>query len=292
MMNSEVGIAPVAAVCHRRRTDPKNPTDCWSVATFGRKPQIEPVTPTFHSPRQSSPIVPNRAIFLMPRYRATNPTETPTEYWSGGVMGKWSNLATYHPVRRGGCRILEQKQTKETMREFRFRIGTSLSLFASVQNPGQSCLIVPNRATSCLDALQSQPPSCSKIATSPILLRQTRSKPVKPFCKLGRWTALPAGTTIYRAFPGTIHSQWWLDPCADTLRGKQSAIRNPKSAIPSDSTWFHLIPLNSTSSTPGRRVHEHAENRKTPPVCPNRAPGITCFAAPSPALPIKANKGE
>jgi hypothetical protein len=93
--------------------------------------------------------------------------KNPGECWSAGAMGRWSNLTTLHPVRRNGCRILEQKQTKETKRESRFEIGTSLSSFASVQNPSQSSLIKANQAISCLDAIQSQPPSCSKIATSP-----------------------------------------------------------------------------------------------------------------------------
>jgi hypothetical protein len=62
-----------------------------------------------------------------------------------GLMGRWANLATHHPVRCGGCRILEQKQTKQTKRESRFRIGTSFPSFASVNSKP----IVPNRAQSC-----------------------------------------------------------------------------------------------------------------------------------------------
>ena len=91
----------------------------------------------------------------------------------------WSNLATHRPVRWHGCRILEQKQTKETMRESRFQIGVSLSSLPSVQNPSQSRPIAPNRAILCHKAIQSQPPSWSKSATSPILPRQAWSKPVK-----------------------------------------------------------------------------------------------------------------
>ena len=140
MMNSEVGIAPVAAVCHRRRTDPKNPTDCWSVATFGRKPQIEPVTPTFQSPRQSS-------------------------------------------------------------------------------------LIKPNQAISCRGAIQSRSPSCSKIPTSPVLLRQTRSKPGAScnhhhaLCAPARHL-LPLLHILVEERAGERRLLWWL--CQDApLRRKQ-----------------------------------------------------------------------
>jgi hypothetical protein len=53
MMNSEVGIVPVAAVCHRLQTNPKNPTECRSAAAFVRKPQLERITPTLRSPLSS-----------------------------------------------------------------------------------------------------------------------------------------------------------------------------------------------------------------------------------------------
>ena len=80
-------------------------------------------------------------------------TENSTECWSAGVMGTWSILATHHPARRLGCRILEQKHTKETKRQSRFWIGTSFPSFASVQNQAQSSLIKPNQSVS-----QSLPP--------------------------------------------------------------------------------------------------------------------------------------
>ena len=161
MMNSEVGIVPVAAVCDRRRPDPKNPTERWSVAAFVTNPQIEPVTPTFQSPRQSS-------------------------------------------------------------------------------------LIKPNQAISCRGAIQSRSPSCSKIPTSSVLLRQTRSKPVKVLFNSHRQGKNAAGLAIYCGLPRTIYNRWWFAFAADTAIRGQSAICNPQSAIPLDSTWFHLIPLNST----------------------------------------------
>ena len=82
MMNSEVRMIPGAAVRDRRQLNSKRPTGCSSVAPSLRSPQIEPVTPTLHSPRlpfvlsavavaraeavakedQSSLIKPNQAI--------------------------------------------------------------------------------------------------------------------------------------------------------------------------------------------------------------------------------------
>jgi len=165
------------------------------------------------------------------------------------------------PGCRVGCRIFEQKATKETKRESRSKIGTSLSSFPSVQNPSQSSLIKPNQAISCFDAIQSQPPSCSKISTSSILLRlprrseaksgQTSSKPVKP--RQSVLQSLPSGHSSSRR----RNILWSPQPNAQPMvvclcRGhrceQKSAIRNPQSAIPVDSTQFHLIPLNSTSS--------------------------------------------
>jgi len=74
MKNSESGIVPVAAVCDRRRTDPKNPAGRWSVAAFVRKPQIEPVTPTVRAPRQSSLIKPNQAISCLHAIQSQPPS--------------------------------------------------------------------------------------------------------------------------------------------------------------------------------------------------------------------------
>jgi hypothetical protein len=42
----------------------------------------------------------------------------------------------------------------------------NLQLFPRFSDQGQSSLIKPNQAISCLDAKQSQPPAWSKIATS------------------------------------------------------------------------------------------------------------------------------
>jgi hypothetical protein len=88
MMNSEVRIAPVAAVCDRRRTDPKNPTGCWSVAAFVRKPPIKRLTPILHFPRQSSLIKPNRAV----SYLDATHSQSPCGLWFG-VCGLISHLA-------------------------------------------------------------------------------------------------------------------------------------------------------------------------------------------------------
>jgi hypothetical protein len=165
------------------------------------------------------------------------------------------------PGCRVGCRIFEQKATKETKRESRSKIGTSLSSFPSVQNPSQSSLIKPNQAISCFDAIQSQPPSCSKISTSSFLLRllrrseaksgQTPSMPVKASQSDSR--SLPSGHSSSRRHLALWSPQPNAQPmvvclCGGRHRGQKSAIRNPQSAIPVDSTQFHLIPPNSTPS--------------------------------------------
>jgi hypothetical protein len=156
-----------------------------------------------------------------------------------------------------------------------------------------SCfLIKPNRAILCLDAMHSHPPSCSNIQTSPILLRQT------PACRadLSRRILAKAEATRRRVKAGQSQSKCFrfvifgprfqplsryivVPPAKCTSNGgcllrwtllcSQSAIRNPQSAIPPGSTWFHLIPLVSTSSTRG--LHAHAP-----------APPPPIFLAPSP----------
>ena len=179
-----------------------------------------------------------------------------------------------HPAGcRIGCRISEQKQTKETKSQSRFRFSTSFSLFASVQNQAQSSPIKPNQAISSRYTIQSRPPSCSKIPTSSVLLRQTRSKPVKVLFNSHRQGKNAAGLAIYCGLPRTIYNRWWFAFAADTAIRGQSAICNPQSAIPLDSTWFHLIPLNSTSAIPAAHAQEHHENQKTPASCANSRPG-------------------
>ena len=132
----------------------------------------------------------------------------------GVVMGRWSNLATHHPVRRIGCRILEQKATKETKWQPRFEIGTSLSSFPSVQNPGQSRLIKANRAIfPCFDMTTALKTAKFRNCQLPRSVRSVRS------------------------------DRSDLPP--------QSEIRNPKSAIgvaPSR-TPFSLLPLSFSLST-------------------------------------------
>ena len=180
MKNSEVRTVPVAAVCDCRRMNSNHPA-YWSVAAFVRKPQIEPVTPTLHSPRLST---------------------------------------------------------------------------AALAKEDHSSLIKPNQAISCLDAIQPHPPYCSKIATSPIRLRQTpacravlprrlvapmpceggseakagqsQSKPVKVFPNRYLRAIAPAATTIYCGLPGHMHNQWWLPSSSDITL---PPIRNPQSAI-------------------------------------------------------------
>jgi hypothetical protein len=175
MMNSKVRIVPVAAVCDRRRTDPKNPTGCLSVAAFVRKPQIKPVTQTLRFPRQSS-------------------------------------------------------------------------------------LIKPNQAISCLNSLHSQPPSCSKIPTSPILLRQRQlaapkrseggSNPVKVFSNRYRRATVPAPIALHCGPSGQTLNQLCFSTCGRCqyhchpqfpsnrpvlsvlfVLFRKSAIPNPQSAI-------------------------------------------------------------
>ena len=102
-----------------------------------------------------------------------------------------------------------------------------------VPNRVQSCPIVPNRAISCLSALQSKPPVWSKSSTSPLLLRQSPSNPVKVFSILHLSRESPAAHTTYCAFPDTIHNQWWLSTAADTTAFIQSAPSSVLSAVAS-----------------------------------------------------------
>ncbi len=90
-------------------------------------------------------------------------------------------------------------------------------------NPTQSHLIVPNRANSCLDAIQSQPPSCSKIPTSPILLRQT------PTCRAEERRRVKAPLLFVLS-----------------VLFRKSAIRNPQfqsNPVKASQTTFSLYPL-------------------------------------------------
>jgi hypothetical protein len=126
--------------------------------------------------------------------------------------------------------------------------------------PPQSSLIKPNQAISCLDAIQSQPPTQSTSSTSVHQIRnpqsairnlsQAQSKPVKASQSVSQ--SLPSG----RGSSRRLDILWFPRPNAQPMvvclcRGhhyrQKSEIRNPKSAIPVDSTQFHLIPLNSTS---------------------------------------------
>jgi hypothetical protein len=208
-------------------------------------------------------------------------TKNPTECWSAGVMGRWSNLAAHLSAmsnvgflnRRERRKRRGNPDSKSALRYLR------LLLFRIQATPAQSSLIKPNRAILCLDAIQSQPPSCSKIATSPILLRQTpvkagqsqskcfrfvifgpRFQPLSRYivvppakctsnggCLL-RWTLLCSQSAIrpvlrpvrHRPCEGGSFSEGGNPPSfAEPTEGRQSA-------IPPGSTWFHLVPLNST----------------------------------------------
>ena len=248
MMNSEVRIAPVAAVCDRRRTDPKNPTGCWSVAAFVRKPQTEPATPTLHSPRQSSLIKPNQAIF--------------------------HDSTLQDPPSASICVNLRA----DAFSYFSFLLSQFL-ISHDMPNQAHSSLIKPNQPISCLDAIQSQPPPCSKIATSPILLRQTSSKPVKASQSVSQSLPSSHGSSRHH---NILSSHFKNAQPIVLFRGSMGqdsrAIRNvrqtqlaapkrsegvskpanpllafclPPLAFPLSSTWFHLIPVaGSTGVAP------------------------------------------
>ena len=122
--------------------------------------------------------------------------------------------------------------------------------------PAQSSLIKPNRAISCLDAIQSQPPSCSKVATSPILLRQSPSKPVKVFSIPHHQRKRSAVHTIYCGTYSMIHNLLCFAACG--FHQYRHAIRNSRQTAPSYSSFpgnpqsanrnpqFQSIPLIST----------------------------------------------
>jgi hypothetical protein len=154
--------------------------------------------------------------------RRTSPKSL-TGRWSAGVMGGRSNLAA-------------RQSTNSTM---------STKSIKPRPNPAQSILIKPIQAILCLGAIQPQPPSCSKIAALPVLLRHTPSNLVKAsqsvFQLLSSGHDL-AAIAIYCGVQSSIHNQWWLPSSSDTT---VQPIRNPQSAI-RNSPQFHLIPLGST----------------------------------------------
>jgi hypothetical protein len=171
--------------------------------------------------------------------------KNPAECWSAGVMGRWSNLATHHPI--------------------------TPTLHHSI-TPAQSSLIKPNRAIfpffdmatdpktlkfatgNCRDQSDPTDPTYQTIRNLPRRLvaptcppqprrrrepceggsnakaGQSPSKPVKAFPYRCLRARVPVTATIYCGLPGQIHNQWWLlspsDPSAQPIRNPQSAIRN------------------------------------------------------------------
>jgi hypothetical protein len=237
--------------------------------------------------------------------------KNPVECRSAGVLGRWSNLAT-PPVRHIGCRIFEQKGTKETKREFRFEMGTSLSLFASVQNPSpnqaKSSQIKPNRAILCLDAMQSQPPVWSKIATPPVLrpirrpVRRSLGEggseakaglPRRSTAKAGQTPSKPVKVFFQSLSPSQgstcqHHILWFPGPnakpivvCCYSIPNCSHAIRNfsqtPSHLVQPSSRLDHEYGPQNCEISQLRWCHAHPRHPKTPSLHHSASP---------PAIPL------
>jgi hypothetical protein len=129
----------------------------------------------------------------------TGETENPAECWSAGVMGGWSSLAI-HP---------SSKSIKPR------------------PNRAQSSPIKPNQGISCLDAIQSQPPSRSKTWKMKPQRTQSRFR-IGTLCSLRSLRLNPKSE---------------IQNCPTTPCGAPSATPLEFHLIPLNSTWFHLIPL-------------------------------------------------
>jgi hypothetical protein len=84
-------------------------------------------------------------------------------------------------------------------------------------------------------------------------------------------------------------------PSMSSAKSIKSAIRpdeSGQSAIPLGSTWFHLIPLNSTSGTPCGHAHDIAPAIKPAPICARSRPANDPFSAPFSTIPMKVNEGQ
>ena len=187
--------------------------------------------------------------------------KNPVECRSAGVLGRWSNLAT-PPVRHIGCRIFEQKGTKETKREFRFEMGTSLSLFASVQNPSAN---------------------------------QAKSSQIKPNRAIFPFSDATAG-------PKTAKFRNWQLPRSvlserSDRSGNPQLPTTPCGAPSTTPQEFHLIPLDSTSSPPPkagrlRRADELCNEKKPLSHAKPQSPATPRVARPalsSPSATLRRN---
>ena len=201
MKNSEVRIVPVAAVCDRRRTEPKNPTRCWST----------------------------------------------------GVMGRWSNLASHLSTKSIKSIKPRPNQAQSSLIKpirtiFPFLNMTTEHKTAKFRNWQLPRSVRSNRSGN----PQLVAPRWKECEAG-----QTSSNPVKVFPNRHHRSKSPDAHTIHCGVSSKIHNQLWLISAEDTTAARQSSARNPQPAIAVDSTYFHLIPLNSTSrprsqmNTPG-----------------------------------------
>jgi hypothetical protein len=207
-MYSEVRIVPVAAACDRRRTDPKIPAECWSA----------------------------------------------------GVLGRCSNLAT-HLSAVASAKVDHPSQTVHYVHQVHIQIRQPIQ--------AQSSLIKPNQGISDLDC-QSQ----SKL----VKVFPNRYPPTTVPATIAIYRGLPSQMHNPLRFSATAYANAAMQSAISVKPGRISpvrpirpirqiraipAIRNPQLqpnpvkpllafclyplAFPPISTWFHLIPLNSTS---------------------------------------------
>jgi hypothetical protein len=90
-------------------------------------------------------------------------------------------------------------------------------------------------------------------------------------------------TIHYSPFPRRAHNSLW--PPFPTPQANSNL-------IPPSSTYFHLIPLNSTSSPPGAMLMNILNPTKLILGCPRSRIPNRPFSAPFSAIPIKANQGQ
>ena len=214
VMNSDVRIVPVAAACDRRRTDRENSTGCWSVAGFVKKPQIEPVAPTLHSPRQSSLIKPNQAISCLDAIQSQSPSCSKI----ATSPNRLPKIPTCHAV--SPRRSLAKAEAKRS----RVKAGQSQSKRFPIVTPGPRFQPLPQY-------IAVFPTKCTIHCGLPL-----QPTPIQPCNPQSRKAVM--NQRISESASGNSELIGSLGPAPLT------APANPQfHLIPLNSTWFHLIPL-------------------------------------------------
>jgi hypothetical protein len=190
--------------------------------------------------------------------------KNPTERMSAAATSRWSNLAT----------DLSTESTKSIKPR---------------PNQAQSSPIKPNRAISCLDAIQYQPPPPSTSSTPSMPstkvgqirnpqaairnFRQSQSKPVKVFSNRYRRATVISSATIYCGLPGQMHNQLRFATTPHTISAMPSAIPVKPRPI-SPIRPIRPIPQSAPSSEASAKEEIHNPKSATAPT-PCGAPSAT-----------------